>query len=194
MASIEGRAPKGVEASYVGEVFALEVEAGDENAGGREHLVGGIPDEIDGVVEEGDAAVDVVLLLPEAGRLPGDLVLGGHGHAGEGLLVSGEKLFFVVARTAMGMVQMQKSAVIVCGRAGLRVSNGDAAVACGDLGDGTVVVDEVAERLRKAVGDAVHATDGLEHGGLPVDLLLVELALGKVGGEKFGEAERLVQD
>ena len=30
-------------------------------------------------------------------------------------LVSGEKLFFVVARIEIGRVQMQKSAVMVCG-------------------------------------------------------------------------------
>jgi len=64
----------------------------------------------------------------------------------------------------------------------------------GDLGDGTVVVDHVAERFREAVGDAVHAADGLEHGCLPVDLLFVELACGQVGGEELGEAERFVEN
>jgi hypothetical protein len=42
--------------------------------------------------------------------------------------------------------------------------------------------------------DAIHAADGLEHGGLPVDLLLVEFPFGEVSGEELGEFERLVQD
>ena len=56
----------------------------------------------------------------------------------------------------------------------------------------------IAERLGEGVGDAIHAADGLEHGGLPVDLFFVELSLGKVGGEEFGQvaeacAERIGQ-
>ena len=71
------------------------------------------------------------------------------------------------------------------GRVGPGVGDGDAVVGGGDLGDGRVVVDDVAERFCEAVGDAVHAADGLEHGGLPVDLFFVELADGHVGGEEF---------
>ena len=55
-------------------------------------------------------------------------------------------------------------------------------------------MDEIAERFGEAVGDAVHASDWLEHGGLPVDLLFVELAGGHIGGEELGELEGLVDD
>ena len=80
------------------------------------------------------------------------------------------------------------------GCAGFGVGDGDTLAGGGDLGDGTLVVDHVAEGFCEAVGDAIHAADGLEHGGLPVDLFIVELAGGHVGGEEFGEVERLVQN
>ena len=57
------------------DVLALGAETCDDDAGRGEELVGGVPDEVDHVAaEEGDAAVDVVFGLPEAGRLPSDLV------------------------------------------------------------------------------------------------------------------------
>lgn len=80
------------------------------------------------------------------------------------------------------------------GCAGSGVGDGDALVGRGDLDDGRFVVDDVAERFCEAVCDAIHAADGLEHGGLPVDLLFVELAGGHVGGEELGEVEWLVQN
>src|SRR5215467_7422156 len=67
-------------------VFAFRAEASDKDSRWGEELVGGVPDEANDVVEEGDAAVDVVVLLPEARGLPTDLVEGGQGDGGEGLL------------------------------------------------------------------------------------------------------------
>ncbi len=52
----------------------LGAEASNQDASGGEELVGWVPDEVDLVFEEGDAAVDVVLFLPEAWRLPGDFI------------------------------------------------------------------------------------------------------------------------
>ena len=71
----EGRGLEGGVAAqaHTSEVFALGAEACDYDSGGREELVGGVPDEIDGVVDEGDAAEDVVLGLPETRGFPGDL-------------------------------------------------------------------------------------------------------------------------
>src|ERR1700758_732342 len=54
-------------------------------------------------------------------------------------------------------------------------------------------MNDSAERGGEAISDAVHASDGLEHGGLPIDLLLVELSLGKIGGQQFADPERLMQ-
>ena len=81
------------------------------------------------------------------------------------------------------------------GRAGFCVGDGDAGVAGGDLGDGGVVLNHVGgQGACEAVGDAIHAADGLEHCRLPIDLLLVELAEGEVGKEELVEAERFVED
>src|SRR6202008_4321707 len=42
--------------------------------------------------------------------------------------------------------------------------------------------------------DLVHTTDGLEHGGLPVDFIVVELAFGQVGGKKLVKFQRWMQN
>ena len=109
--------------------------------------------------------------------------------------VSGEKLFLVLASTEMGMVQMQKSAVWVWLAPDLvqAMVTPVSLVVISVTGESYWIISG-GRGASEAVADAVHAADGLEHGGLPVDLVLVELALAEVGGEQLGELERLVED
>ena len=90
----EGRELAGRCALYAAYDLLLRVEASDQDASGGEEIVGGIPDEVDLVFEEGDATVDVVLFLPEAWRLPGDFIERDHGHACECLLCFGREVVF----------------------------------------------------------------------------------------------------
>ncbi len=194
--SAEGSGFEGVAAAHAhaAGVFAFGAKAGYDYAGWGEEFVGGVPDEIDDICEEGDAAVDVVLCLPETWGFPGDFEEGCHGHSGEGFLGFGGEVVFDVGEDGDG-----KGADAEVGGEGLRcagfcVGDGDVVVGGGDLGDGRVVVDHVGgEGAGEAVWDAVHAADGLEHGGLPVDLLFVEFAAGEVGCDELGEFEGLVQ-
>jgi hypothetical protein len=80
------------------------------------------------------------------------------------------------------------------GCAGLCVGDADALCGAADFGDGRVEVDGVAEGLGEGVGDAVHAADGLEHGGLPVELLLVEDVVPEVGVEQGAHVDGLAED
>ena len=179
----EGRELAGRCALYAAYDLLLGVEASDQDASGGEEFVGGIPDEVDLVFEEGDAAVDVVLFLPEAWRLPGDFIERDHGHACECLLCFWGEVVFGFGEDWQGQGADAEVGGDGLGRAGFGVGDGDALAGGGDLGDGTLVVNHVAEGFCEAVGDAIHAADGLEHGGLPVDLFIVELAGGHVGGE-----------
>ena len=171
--------------AHAADVLTFGSEPCDEDASGREEFVGGIPDDVDLVFEEGDAAVDVVLFFPEARRLPGYFIEREHRHPGEGLLGFGGEVVFGFGEDRDGHGADAEVGVdgLGCARSG--IGDGDAAVGGGDLGDGTVVVDYVAERLCEAVGDTVHAADGLEHGGLPIDLLFVEFAGCQFGGEEL---------
>ena len=46
------------------------------------------------------------------------------------------------------------------------------------------VANDGAECFVKGVGDAIHAADGLEHGGLPVNDFFCEHALPQIGVEE----------
>lgn len=190
----EGGELAGGSAAEAANELLLGVEASNQDPSGREEFIGGVPDEVDFVFEEGDATVDVVLFLPEAWRLPGDFIERNHGHACECLLGFGREVVFGFGEDWQRQGADAEVGGDGLGCAGFGVSDGDALAGGGDLGDGTLVVDHVAERVCEAVCDAIHTADGLEHGGLPVDLLFVELAGGHVGGEEFGEVERFVQN
>ena len=76
----------------------------------------------------------------------------------------------------------------------LGVADANALGSLADLGDGRVELDGVAESLGEGVGDAVHAADGLEHGGLHLKLLLEEDAVPEVGVEQGVHVDGLAED
>ena len=79
-------------------------------------------------MEEGDAAVDVVLFLPEPRRLPADFVEGEHRHAGEGLFGFGGEVIFCGGQDGDGHSADTEIRGNGLGRASLGVGDGHAAV------------------------------------------------------------------
>ena len=154
--------------------------AADEDAALGEEVGGGQPDGAGAFHDELEAAVDVVVLLPEAAALPGHFVgariggllddlLDGRAEVAGDLLEDGER----------------QGTEAICGfegagLAGLGVGDSDAGGGAADSGDGGVVADELSECLGERSGDLVHAADGLEHGGLHVEGLVKEHALPEV--------------
>ena len=121
----------------------------------------------------------MALLLPESRSFPRDFVGSCHRHAGERRSGFRRKIIPGGGEHSQG----QGADAIVCG-AGLRhsafrVSNSHVFVSGCDLRNQAFVMDHVrGQRLGKAVGNSVHPTYGLKHRRLPVNFIVVELALG----------------
>src|SRR5215467_12911031 len=80
-----GRRPEASEGGRLTGLIRFEIEPGDQHSMRRKQPVTGIPDKIYDLIQERDPSVDIVLALPKPRRLPGNLVLGHHGHSTERL-------------------------------------------------------------------------------------------------------------
>ena len=88
----------------------VEAVAADQDAALAEEVGGGKPDGTAAGGEELEAAVDVVVLLPEAAALPGDFVGAGVGALVDDFLVGRAEVVGRLLRMVSGMAQKQKSA------------------------------------------------------------------------------------
>ena len=142
--------------------------AADQDAAGREQACGREPDGTASGVHEFQASIDVVILLPEAAALPGNLV---------STCICALCDHFVERRTEVVWRLFQHGeghatdAVVGLkglGNACMRVADADAVGCFANLRDRRPELDRIAQRLRKGVRNPVHAAHGLEHGGLHI--------------------------
>ena len=74
----------------------------------------------------------------------------------------------------------------------LAVNDGDAGCRLANARDCGTVADDGVEARCEGEGDAVHAADGLEHGGLPLDHVFNQHAVPEIGVEELVHGERIV--
>ena len=173
----------------------LDAVAADDSAAWREESVARVPDDVDGLVQEGEAAVDVFILLPEAARLPGDLV----GGIVAGVLDDGFHFGREVGINSFECGEGHGADAVVgidgFDAAADAVLIGDAYAGAGlaDTHDLRVVADDARELLLEGARNLVHAADGLEHGGLPVDDVLGEETIPQVCIEQRVHGQRIAR-
>src|SRR5271163_2664374 len=164
----------------------LDGVSADHDARRGEEFGAGIPDDRDCLIQVREAAVDVVVLLPESARLPGNLVAGVVGDAtDDGDDVGGEVgLNGLKHRERHGADAVIGSDGLSLAALAVEIGDRDAVRGFADFADFGAIADNVAETLAEGHRNLVHAADGLEHGGLPVDHLLGHQALPQVGVEQ----------
>ena len=153
-----------------------------------------VPEQVDRPAQERDASVDVVVLLPEAARLPGDLV----GLGVLDVLQRRARLLLQAARDVLEQRQRQRADAVVAGdRPGgpgrrVAVEHADAVRRALDLLHRRAIPDRRAQAGRKGRGDAIHAADRLHHRRLHVERLVEEHPVPEIRVHQRRHAERIV--
>ena len=144
--------------------------AADENALLRKETRAGIPDEIDSLLQVGDAAKDVRFLLPEARRFPCNFVGGvvvdavedGTDLRAEVGVESADDSERHGADAVVGLNSVNVAGVSLAGlRSTVAIGDGNARVGLANAIDDRAVANDGVEARRERVGNAVHAAHRL---------------------------------